>query len=288
MKRMLRAEVRNKLPFPGEQMNFLNGEDPSPKLVSRVEVITPILAAQYLLLNHVCNRKIHNSVVKSISMQMQKGEWSTTHQGIAFDTDGRLIDGQHRLSAVVDSGVTIEMMVTRGLKDASCIDIGARRTVNDLIAMKGERRTLVYTSILHGMFAFTPKNRQGITPLRWIELEQIHRVSLMYMEEIYNSHRGKRVFLGSSLGPGVRALYRYPSTNVAKFYEILATGIISSTQQMAPAALRTWLTSNTNLAKEQVYRKTETALEAFLAGRQLTKIYMASKELFPLNVGEDV
>jgi len=30
---------------------------------------------------------------------MRRGEWMVTHQGIAFDTQGVLVDGQHRLAA---------------------------------------------------------------------------------------------------------------------------------------------------------------------------------------------
>jgi hypothetical protein len=42
---------------------------------------------------------------------MKAGRWLETHQGIAFDTDGRLIDGRHRLMAVAASGVTVRMWV---------------------------------------------------------------------------------------------------------------------------------------------------------------------------------
>src|ERR1700744_3535283 len=117
----------NKLSLPREVF--------PPKIYTRLEIITPKIATQYIALNHKNNRNLKPSVVQNLATQMSRGEWETTHQGIAFDTEGYLIDGLHRLSAIVLSGVTVEMMVTYGLKDASCIDVGSRRTINDLIAL---------------------------------------------------------------------------------------------------------------------------------------------------------
>jgi hypothetical protein len=46
---------------------------------------------------------------------MLAGEWYETHQGIAFYEDGTLADGQHRLRAIVQSGVSLWMRVTWGM-----------------------------------------------------------------------------------------------------------------------------------------------------------------------------
>lgn len=42
---------------------------------------------------------------------MEQGNWALTHECVAFDTAGNLIDGQNRLRAVVDAGVTVRMAV---------------------------------------------------------------------------------------------------------------------------------------------------------------------------------
>jgi hypothetical protein len=36
---------------------------------------------------------------------MVEGRFQVTHQGIGFDEDGQLTDGQHRLQGIVNSGV---------------------------------------------------------------------------------------------------------------------------------------------------------------------------------------
>ena len=48
-------------------------------------------------------------------MEMQDGKWRLNGKTICFDSTGRLLNGQHRLSAVVRSGVTLTTVVVRGL-----------------------------------------------------------------------------------------------------------------------------------------------------------------------------
>lgn len=70
---------------------------------------------------------------------------STTHQGIAFNDRDELIDGQHRLSAIVMANVPVRMMVTFGLPSAvegkkvttmDAVDRGATRSVADQLTIQ--------------------------------------------------------------------------------------------------------------------------------------------------------
>lgn len=81
---------------------------------SSVELMTPQMAAA-LLERNTGNRKIRPSKVRYLKNVIARGEWQATHQGVAISTTGRLLDGQHRLVAIVESGVPVEIMVTRGL-----------------------------------------------------------------------------------------------------------------------------------------------------------------------------
>ena len=83
--------------------------------------VTPELAAVYLEKN-VSNRKLSRGQVLLISKQMQEGKWKKTGDTIKFSVTGRLLDGQHRLSAIVDSGVSQFLMVARGL-DSNAFDV---------------------------------------------------------------------------------------------------------------------------------------------------------------------
>src|SRR5437763_13699662 len=77
---------------------------------SRVQTITPKKAQEYLEHN-TANRPLSGRTVRDFAAAMRRGEWRVTHQGIAFDTAGALVDGQHRLAAIVEAEVPVEVTV---------------------------------------------------------------------------------------------------------------------------------------------------------------------------------
>lgn len=90
-----------------------------------IETITPQQAQAYLDGRDLLNRSISYLSVQKYAQQMRMGSWKLSHQGIAFDEGGRLIDGQHRMSAVVSYGQPVEFIVfrdapaeTKGLVDS--------------------------------------------------------------------------------------------------------------------------------------------------------------------------
>lgn len=81
-----------------------------------VETIGPRRAAGYLKQNQG-NRRISPGHVDAIGRDITEGRWMLNAQPICFAASGRLLNGQHRLSAVVKSGVAIEVVVVRGLSE---------------------------------------------------------------------------------------------------------------------------------------------------------------------------
>lgn len=99
---------------------------------TEIRTITPE-DAKTLLESNEKNRKFSKPYAKRIAAEMKAGIWHETHQGIAIDVEGHIIDGQHRLAAIVDSGMKQTMVVTSELPaDAyKYIDIGKRRSAAD-------------------------------------------------------------------------------------------------------------------------------------------------------------
>ena len=100
--------------------------------------MTPELARQ-LLAQNKRNRPLSSQHVIALCRKMKAGEWMLTHQGIAIDNNGQLLDGQHRLSAVVMANVTVPMLMTTGVPSAvfDAIDIDGRpRSVADLLVIR--------------------------------------------------------------------------------------------------------------------------------------------------------
>ena len=72
--------------------------------------VTPELALSWLSAKK-SNRPIFNFRIRKLAAQMKAGRWQMNHNGIAFAKDGTLLDGLHRLLAVISSGMTVPMMV---------------------------------------------------------------------------------------------------------------------------------------------------------------------------------
>lgn len=78
------------------------------------ELVTPEKAAEFLKMNKV-NRPIRKAHVAEIADLISRGKWQLNHLGLAFNKHGDLLDGQHRLHAIIKSGVTVPIRVTRDL-----------------------------------------------------------------------------------------------------------------------------------------------------------------------------
>ena len=72
--------------------------------------ITPELAEKWLSTNPN-QRPVQDHHVQQLANEMKNENWRETHQGIAFNENGELTDGQHRLHAVIQSGKTVTMRV---------------------------------------------------------------------------------------------------------------------------------------------------------------------------------
>lgn len=101
-----------------------------------VETITPELATRYLASN-IKNRSVRKQEVEAYAREIKRGTFALTHQGIAFDDSGHLIDGQHRLMAIATAGIPVQMVVARGVvpRAFSVIDRGASRTMRDVVSL---------------------------------------------------------------------------------------------------------------------------------------------------------
>lgn len=119
---------------------------PAPKIEGTITTeqieVTPKLAMEWLEKNVKNNRSVSDEKVNQYASIMRAGGWHLTHQGIAFSVNDEMIDGQHRMWALVQSGCTIPFMVTRGLpKDAiEAIDVGRVRKLYDIVSILGENR----------------------------------------------------------------------------------------------------------------------------------------------------
>jgi hypothetical protein len=111
-------------------------DQPDPD--TRWETIDPYTARTYLDENDA-NRAVRNRVINAYARDMGHGAWFVTGETIKFSKTGELLDGQHRLFAIIESNTAQRMLVVRGLEPETkgIIDTGAPRTAGDALKLVG-------------------------------------------------------------------------------------------------------------------------------------------------------
>ncbi len=83
-----------------------------------VAMVTPAMAAALLESDHG-NRQVLLSHVESLARDMREGRWAFNPRPICLAANGRVLDGRHRLRAIIEAGVAVEMPIMRGLPEAA-------------------------------------------------------------------------------------------------------------------------------------------------------------------------
>jgi hypothetical protein len=100
-------------------------------------LVTPEIAVFWLNKNIAHNRPIRPNAMSMLMGAIKRNEWHVTHQGVAFSTSGKLLDGQHRLWSIVETGIGVTMQVTFNLDESSfvAIDRGSKRSIANALML---------------------------------------------------------------------------------------------------------------------------------------------------------
>ena len=133
---------------------------PTHEITSSVIRVTPEAAAE-LLKGHKNYRTPSSIVVTGYARDMAAGKWQLNGEAIKFDSDGRLVDGQHRLLACIKSGVTLH---TLAIYNATPLqDTGRKRVFADVLGARGYQNTKRLASALVIVAAFD-RAKPGVVP----------------------------------------------------------------------------------------------------------------------------
>lgn len=247
---------------------------------TKLETITPDKAASYLEHNKR-NRKLNQETVRLYANDMRNGNWLLNHQGIAFDDNGNLVDGQHRLEAIILSKSSVSMFVTRGLSSEQrngvvvnimdTVDRGRVRGIGQQLGLfhgitNGNRVAAVCTSIAHFFLS------SGIK----VSTSQVLHVLKIYqpdIEKIYSlPDSGK--FIPSYIG-AVLVIFHNCEPQLAIEFAGQYLGLEGATISPQVRALKTWLSHHPNAAhmKDDTMKVVSSCLFNFKEKRAITKVY---------------
>lgn len=236
-----------------------------PEVTTVVEVIGAELAKTLLALNRPhrvgtdgTNRAIRPGQIHKFAQAMLAGEWELTNQGIGISVDDELIDGQHRLLALLlaaETNPNIEIIsnVTWNLSPSSklAVDIGGVRRPGDFLAMKGignGNKVSAALKLLHCYdsvpYDYTTWSRYAVTPAHLMTLLDKYR----NIEDAYFMGRGvMRITSPSSITAAMALVLRdRPDVveHLPRFMDPLKTG--ANVGIGSPIlALRNWCTNAT-------------------------------------------
>ena len=111
--------------------------------VATWENITPERALE-LLESNTGNRGMRPRAVAAYARDLLEGRWMVTGESVKVDWTGRLIDGQHRLQAIMAAERPVQILVVTGLDPAvqRVIDVNVRRSAADTLKLLGVERNI--------------------------------------------------------------------------------------------------------------------------------------------------
>lgn len=116
--------------------------------------ITPEMAKEWL--NHnPRNRDLRPTHVEKLARDILLGEWEYNGDPIRFDKDGNLIDGQHRLLAIVATGIPVDSDVIEGMPTSVQERVDTNRwgrTLKDVLKLRGESNATTLAAALNLIF----------------------------------------------------------------------------------------------------------------------------------------
>ena len=248
------------------------------EMVTMTMLITPEQAQCWLdAMPH--QRWVRQNKIRMLSRQMLEGRWKLTPNGLAINPSGHVIDGQHRLMVIAQTGKSVMMRVTFNAPDDSFLVIdggtspknlddalrhhGVSRAISAIIGgavrmlFREERDTSVWDNTLQC------SNEEGI---------DVFRANPGIVPACELASRCRLAPSRASLG---YFLYRGTEINEArttKFAEGLITGELLVRGDPALLLRKTWIQERTARVSPTLLHdgiRIATAINAALKGRKL-------------------
>jgi len=129
--------------------------------------ITPAMAIELLRAN-TGNRPLNPRVVDRYAADMTAGAWQTNGEPIIVGSDNRLLDGQHRLHAVIKADAPIAALLITGIDPEAqrTIDTGFKRGNADHLAMLGIKNASKTAATCRLLYAWEEGRPLGNAPSR--------------------------------------------------------------------------------------------------------------------------
>ena len=253
-------------------------------ITARVETITPEMARKLLDENRNFREERPHRVREYARLMVAK-QWGVA-EPINFDTTGKMINGFHRLNAVVLAGIPVEFVVVRGCEPTTVkfMDTGLVRNGGDALCAAGmitDRRCL-RASLVRFLHCGATTKKYRLFGADFPLLYPIYKRAIEFVIECFPSaRRGLRSAMMAAWG---RAFLARPDCEGR--LRIAADKLTQLRFDEGDEALRLLARySQASASRSNVdedYKRAANALDLWLAGKTIDKLYQCSVDPFPL------
>jgi len=182
--------------------------------------ITPEEARLILLNHNEKNRPLNQARCMKLAESIKRGEWQFNGDMIRFGKTGQLLDGQHRLQAIVIANQPVRSMVCFNLEDESfcTIDVDARpRNSSDVLAIDNYAHYTTLAAALRLVMLFDyagifyPRSSKFAPSAAQI-LQFAREIDRDFLDEICrdaNNHKNVSRFVGKGFQIAFRFMLRH-------------------------------------------------------------------------------
>lgn len=257
--------------------------------------ITKRIAERFMTLN-TRNRSKKECEIERVRKAIDESQFALTHQGIAFDWNSVLLDGQNRLEGIIRSKLgEATVLVTFNLDPESqkYIDDGSARKPVDKLKLTGRE---CMGTLGAGVVCFIGSYGYGRTKLRTDELEKYFDLlieGMRFVEEGISGHTTRGIFLVPVIVPIIRAYYKkgVSKSRLREFIEVLKTGQRDDMRADSAAwVLREKMLTDREIvgkrdasSRETTYRRATSMLSLFLKRKHVKRVSLSDKHIHTFN-----
>lgn len=247
-----------------------------------VETVTPAMARRWLN-NNDRNRRFRPHVADQYARDMLAGNWHRKPVAICFDEEEQLGNGQHTLTAIVQSNTPQDLLIARNVprKAIAFMDMGLKRTVSDIAMFVGESMETRKASIAR-VIRWGPRDTSSKTFDELLDTYQMHREVIDWVVDNSPTSGAN----GAMLAVCAKAAYTCDRVKIQRFLTVIRTGVVDGDHESAAIRLRDFTRglrgAGSQSVREDTYNKTMAALSTFLDGRPAHRIYGTALDLFPI------
>jgi hypothetical protein len=219
---------------PGETEAAPTNNQQNSKMKTSIRIVGP-REAEALLKNNNSNRALRDHHVAFLIQEMQAGRWKENGEAIIIGIDGQIKDGQHRLWAILETGLSFRFVIVEDVQPDvfSTIDCGLSRQAADSLSMYGVQNAAHVGSILQWCHKYySGVLHHGRTQIRKSSPSQVLELLKLYPEAATPFESKLTHTLGAIgvLGATKVITSRIDKSASIKFFDRLVTGVGLSTE----------------------------------------------------------